>query len=275
MGESMAAIPHPAAPVCRNCGHTLTGPYCAQCGQAAHDGHTPTIGHFFHDLLHEFLHVDGTIFRTLKALFLQPGKLTEEYRAGHIVSWVRPIRIFLIVVALHLLVSTGVGPMNFQVLLERNAKGDLHYSIGTNVRATAPSAGQTPVPEEERREFFEKFGHAYAVVRYTSVLGFALISWMLYRKREPYFVSHLIAGLHFYSFWYAFAMLISLAGRWRPEWNVLSLLSSLYLFLALGRLYHERWYVRLSKTILLYGLLIVIELALALAAGWFVAWQTG
>jgi hypothetical protein len=244
-------------------------------GQAERDGHAPTLGHFFHDLAHEFLHVDGTIFRTLKALFFQPGKLTEEYWAGHIVSWVRPVRVFLIVVALHLLVSTGVGPLNYQLLLNRKPNGDLNLAFGTKVQGIAVQKGSTPVPEAERREFFEKFGHAYATIRYTSVVAFALASWLLYRRRQPYFVSHLIAGLHFYSFWYALAMLVSVPARWSPDWNPLSLISGVYLFLALGRLYRERWYLRLFKAMVLWVFLIATELGLGLAAGWWVVRLVG
>ena len=59
--------------MCPNCGRELTGRFCADCGQAEHDGHPPTIRHFLHDLAHEFLHVDGRIFLTLKALFLDPA----------------------------------------------------------------------------------------------------------------------------------------------------------------------------------------------------------
>lgn len=270
----MAEPAHSADHKCRNCGHQLTGPYCAACGQAAHDGHPPTIGHFAHDLVHEFLHVDGTIFRTIKALFLQPGKLTEEYWAGHLVPWIRPIRIFLIVVALHLLVSTGVGPLNYQLQLTRKPSGELNFAFGTNPSGNSIPAGSTPVPETERREFFEKFGHAYAAIRYTSVLAFAFASWLLYRKRQPYFVSHLIAGLHFYSFWYAFAILVSVPARWSPAWNVLSSLTLVYLFLFLRRLYNERWYILIAKTILLYAFLLAVELGLGLAAGWWVWRQT-
>ena len=137
----MTGTKHPASLACRNCGGPLTGAYCASCGQAEQDGHAPTLGHFLHDLFHEFVHVDGKIFRTLKALFFQPGKLTEEYWAGHVVSWIRPIRIFLIVAALHLLVSKGVGPLNFQVELERSPSGNLNVNLNNGTRIRARPAG--------------------------------------------------------------------------------------------------------------------------------------
>ena len=263
----MIETPHSSSQACRNCGQTLTGACCAACGQAERDGHPPRVGHFFHDLLHEFLHVDGTIFRTLKALFFQPGKLTEEYWAGHVVAWIRPIRIFLVVAAIHLLVSRGVGPLNFDVQLERAPNGELNVHIDNGLSRSPVSN----VPEEQRREFFEKFEKTYDEIRYSSVLVFALASWLLYRRKQPFFVDHLIAGLHFYSFWYSIAMIAGLLARWQPALNGLATLSIVYLFLALGRLFHERWPIRLLKTLLLFALLLITELALGLAAGAWVA----
>jgi len=269
MNESMSDHAHNADGVCRNCGHRLTGAYCASCGQAEHDGHPPTIGHFVHDLLHEFLHVDGTIFRTLKALFFQPGELTQQYWAGHVVSWLRPIRIFLTIVALQLLASTGVGPLNLQISALRMPGGDIHFSVANAGHQNPLPAGGVPLSKEQNREFSERFTHAYAGIRYFSVLLFACAVWALYRKRQPYFAANLILSLHFYSFWYVLALIGGIAARWLPVLGDLSLLSWIYLLLALGRLFHERWYVRVAKTFALYIFLMATELVLGMAAGWW------
>jgi len=269
----MLETAHPVGEeTCLNCGHVLDGPFCASCGQAAHDGRHPTLAHFFHDLVHEFVHVDGTIFRTLKELFLQPGKLTEEYWAGHIVAWVRPIRLFLVIAALHLLLSPGIGPLNLVPYLTRDAKGNV------NIMADSVSQGRTSnVPEEQQRQFSEKLEKAYHLVRYTPVLVFALGSWLLNRRRKPYFVSHLISGVHFYSFWYLLALLLSLPSRVAPGFdrlNYLNVVSIVYLFLAQRRLFQEGWFVRTVKTVALFELLIVAEAALALAAIWWAMHET-
>ncbi len=253
--------------VCRNCGAILSGAFCAACGQSVHDGEPHTIGHFFHNLIYEFVHIhaDGGIFRTLRALFFQPGKLTEQYRAGRVASWIRPIRLFLIIAALQLLVSKGVGPMNYQVYLERAPAGDLKVSISNGARAREKT-GYAPVAETERREFFDKFEKAYTEIRYSSVLIFALASWLFYRGQQPYFVTHLIGGLHFYSFWFAVATLVSLPARLNPLWYEASLLSVVYLYFALGRLFHEHWLLRLVKTTALFAIVVITELGLGFAA---------
>jgi hypothetical protein len=73
----MAETAHAAELLCRNCGHALSGAYCPVCGQAGYDGHPPTFGHFLHDLVHEFLHVDLSLLSPID-LFLALGRLFHE-----------------------------------------------------------------------------------------------------------------------------------------------------------------------------------------------------
>ena len=265
MANKMALMAPTSLKTCRNCGNVLTGAYCAACGQPERDGHPPTIGHFFHDLIHEFAHVDGKIFRTLQALFFQPGKLTEEYWAGRVYSWVRPIRVFLIIVALQALVSSGQGPLNHQVRVDRSATGDLSVNIASDLLRFEDKEEHMPASEQELSQFSHEFEKVYGRVRYSSVLVFAVLSWLIYRRQEPYFVRHLVAGLHFYSLWYAVALLAGLPARVDPVWNDLTLLSAIYLFFALRRLFRERWYVTMAKTAALYSFVFVTELGLGYA----------
>ena len=181
----------------------------------------------------------------------------------------RPIRIFLIVVALQALVSQGQGPLNRRVNVERSPYGDLSVTIADDIRLFEGHEERIPASREEILEFSHKFEQAYAAVRYSSVLVFALLSWLIYRRRQPYFVSHLILGLHFYSFWYSLALLAGLAARLNPLWNNLATISVIYLFLALRRLFREPWYTTLAKTAVLYFLVFSTELGLGYAvAAW-------
>jgi hypothetical protein len=274
MAKEIAA---PDSARCRNCGEALHGPYCAACGQPERDGHPPTVRHFLHDLTHEFLHLDGKIFRTLGILFFQPGRLTEEYWAGQVSSSIRPLRIFIFIAFLHVLISPGQGPLNHKVIVARSAAGgDLRANIVSGLVDSETTASYLPWyaeeeertigSEEELQRFSHEFSKAYSVIRYTSVLLFALAAWLFYRREQPYFIYHLVWGLHFYSFWYAIAALASLPARMNPIWNNLSLLAFVYLFLALRRLFHERWYVRMGKAIALYLFVHVTELGLGYAA---------
>ena len=90
------ALGAPAAPDghdCLNCGAGLTGPFCQQCGQAAHVHRT--LMAFVHDLLHGVFHFEGRIWRTIPLLMVRPGQLTRDYVAGQRVRYVSPIALFL------------------------------------------------------------------------------------------------------------------------------------------------------------------------------------
>lgn len=78
---------------CLNCGAPVNGPYCAQCGQAAHLHRSfAAIGH---DLAHGVLHFEGKIWKTLPELALRPGHLTRRYIHGERAKFVSPFALFL------------------------------------------------------------------------------------------------------------------------------------------------------------------------------------
>jgi eukaryotic-like serine/threonine-protein kinase len=71
----------------------------------------------FHDVTHEFLHVDSKIFRTVKLLLLKPGFLTREYFEGRRVRYVSPIRLYLVFSVLYFAASTLIDRPVFTVLV--------------------------------------------------------------------------------------------------------------------------------------------------------------
>ena len=79
---------------CRNCGSALDGRYCRTCGQDATLALQP-----WREMLSEWsdavLGWDTRSGRTLRALLLEPGRLTAEYVAGRRAAWLHPLRIYL------------------------------------------------------------------------------------------------------------------------------------------------------------------------------------
>jgi hypothetical protein len=84
---------------CGNCGAALTGPYCAHCGQHAHDS-ARTMAALLHDGWHVLTHVDGRFWRSMHYLLLRPGRLTQEYFAEHRARYLPPVRLYLVLSAL-------------------------------------------------------------------------------------------------------------------------------------------------------------------------------
>jgi hypothetical protein len=79
---------------CANCGATLSGEYCHDCGQYAHNP-LSSFRHAVEDVFESVWHLDGRIFRTLRLLFV-PGRVAREYMAGHRVRFIPPLRLFVV-----------------------------------------------------------------------------------------------------------------------------------------------------------------------------------
>ena len=94
---------HAHASSCANCGEPLQGEFCHRCGQSAHDP-VRSFGHALEEVFESFWHLDGRIFRTLRAL-LAPGRLALDYLAGHRVRYVAPLRLFVVLSVLTFFVA--------------------------------------------------------------------------------------------------------------------------------------------------------------------------
>jgi hypothetical protein len=91
----------PAA--CDNCGATVSGHYCANCGQKAeHAVHS--LWHFLSEVTEDLTHADSRLWLTLKALVFKPGFLTCEFLAGRRARYLPPIRLYLVMSVLFFLV---------------------------------------------------------------------------------------------------------------------------------------------------------------------------
>lgn len=256
---------------CRNCGAALAGPYCAACGQAEEDGHATTVSHLLREAFHEVSNVDGKVLRTVVALFTRPGRLTAQYWEGRRASWVRPLKIFLLAAALHFVTVPGIGPMNFDILLQRTPDGSLDVSVGTAARRRAGQGGRVEVSEPERLAYLERLRDLYSTTRYLAPLAFAAGTWLLYRRQQPFLASHIVMAAHFYAFWYLVSVLTSrltfaVVGGWIGVGA-----SALYLFQMLRTLFGDRVTPALLKTTLLYAAMVVLEMAMALATSLWVA----
>jgi len=93
---------------CLNCGTSLVGPHCHNCGQKGHVHRT--LHAFGHDFMHSVLHFDGKIWRTLPMLFWNPGDLTRRYVHGERAKFVSPLALFLFTVFLTFAVFNWLAP---------------------------------------------------------------------------------------------------------------------------------------------------------------------
>ena len=140
---------------CLNCGASLMGPHCHECGQAAHVHRTVTA--WWHDLAHGVLHLDGKIWRTLPLLAVWPGDLTRRYIDGERARFVSPLALFLFSVFLMFAVFSAVGSAGIvdrsgmeNGLVEQVAKAEAHLAALERERAAAAAAGRPTAPIDKR-----------------------------------------------------------------------------------------------------------------------------
>lgn len=242
---------------CPSCGATGTLAFCPQCGEhAVHEGDL-SLPHLTHDFLHEFTHLDGKIWRTLRALLLQPGLLTSEYWAGRRGLWIRPLRLFLVISALTLFLAPALtGPLGLRTSV--TPQGD--YIVGASTR---PGAVATPIDQE----LSHRISRIYLTSRYLSLAVLAATMWLAYRRRQPLYGAHLIAAMNFYSFGY----LVSGALAWIGPVSQIAIPFCLfvYLVLSLRRIYAQGWLLTFFKSLPVYFSMLLAEmLILAFSVGY-------
>ncbi len=90
----MSHLPQRKEKNCLNCGTTVVGRYCHNCGQENTEPKESVwhlVSHFFSDITH----FDGKFFTSLKDLALKPGFLSKEYMNGRRATYLNPIRMYL------------------------------------------------------------------------------------------------------------------------------------------------------------------------------------
>jgi hypothetical protein len=108
---------------CLNCGTTLHGKFCQNCGQENLEIHES----FGHMMNHQFFH-------TLKPLLFKPGFLTNEYMAGRRVKYLHPVKmyIFISVVYFLLLFQSGQEIVHVNSNDKKTAKNEIAAAPGHN-----------------------------------------------------------------------------------------------------------------------------------------------
>ncbi|MGJ7916413.1 DUF3667 domain-containing protein [Massilia sp. LXY-6] len=88
------AVLHHAASACANCGATVSGNFCHECGQAT-VLHPPSTREFLHEFIGHYVALEGKLLQTMKLLLFKPGQLSLEYLHGRRVRYIEPLRVYL------------------------------------------------------------------------------------------------------------------------------------------------------------------------------------
>lgn len=89
---------------CLNCGATLDGQYCGNCGQRA-ASRLISIWELLKDAFGDLLELDSRLWRTLIPLTIRPGRLTHDYLRGRRARYMPPFRMYLVLSIVFFLIA--------------------------------------------------------------------------------------------------------------------------------------------------------------------------
>ncbi len=278
---------------CTNCDAPLPNPrpaFCPACGQETRIA-APRLAEFLQQFGGAYFSTEGALWRTLKLLLLKPGELTCQYLAGRRKHYVLPLRLYLSISLVLLVLAQLVGSLTLVEGLDRPElaaaeKGALPAAVlslqgrkmglrnGAFVceglpRLLCDVVQQRAAPDT--RTYLARLRAANdRVVSHFGLVMFVLLPLFAgclklahWGHRMPY-TAHLVFALHLHSFWFialAFMHLLEAPLVW-----VGVAVMAVYTILAGRRVYGGRWWVRILRGLglsLMYMALLAVTVPLA------------
>jgi hypothetical protein len=253
---------------CENCGTSLEGHFCHNCGQKELHEHDWSLKHFLHEAWHEIIHLDSKIFLTVRLLLLKPGELTRQYLAGRRKPFVAPVRLYLAITAIFFFfgAQADFNVEGFQ--RSGNASG-----LTNLVQEVAKHTGNTYAAELEK--FNQGFHKKFSILVAFAVIGLGFAVHLMYRKTEHYYARSLIFAIHFFSLFFVLVLIWRIALHYlsafsfNPPMQGFFVIDLVFLALSMHRVWPEpmkRFVPKLAflwfTTILLYTLSIGLGIGL-------------
>jgi hypothetical protein len=238
-----------------------------------------------------YFSTEGALWRTLKLLLLKPGELTRQYLAGRRKHYVLPLRLYLtisLVTILLLRLVAGTDPelgLSADLDLRQGEYAllniDGHTGAGLKDGAfycrglpawfckrlerrldTDPKALQREAQALSSRVIGNLGGAMFLMVPL-----FAMCQKLVYWNRRLRYTEHLVFGLHLHAFWFICLLLTLLPV---PGMEAVALaLVPLYALASLRRVYGGRWPWRwLRAAVVSLAYVVALSFALVGAAIW-------
>ncbi len=268
--------------VCKNCGHTFSGNFCATCGQSRR---TPrlTLRDALGNLLRSLFRVDGKFGRTVLELIYRPGYMVRDYIAGRRVGYTHPLPTFFLMVMFYVIAVQLVVPQaaerrtvateSMRPAAEGNSTsrttgnatdrqkegsidfvGDFNTKVGRTLSST-PYVGTV-------WQLLVKWGSGNKALRILSFIPFfSLATWRICRKKKDSAELNLMEHLILHVYVAAQAMLFSVAavfffGVYRenalygiPAWMGFALYCWVF-----RQFFNLTWWDSLWRTVKMYAL---------------------
>jgi hypothetical protein len=188
-------LPHATA-ACPNCGATLLGRYCHECGQKQIEPAERRFTWFVAQLLREVALVDSRLARSLARLLFRPGTLDRDWLAARRKRNAAPLTLFLLANLIYFFYPP-LTDLNLTVYEQfgQPLYGHLAENL-VRARATARGVGvdaYAPTYLQQATSLAKTM-----VILHVPLLAGVLA--LLFMRRRIFYVDHIAVALHFWAF---------------------------------------------------------------------------
>ena len=249
----------------------MKGIYCSHCGEKiVSDKKELGLVFFLKDAFEEVFSVDSKFLRTIRLLLTKPGFLTNEVIAGRKVPYIKPFRLYTIVVVLHFLVFSLSGSGDV-FTVDRFPIFQMIPGFHTTIEQYELKSG---LSHESFNDLLnEKLKANLNILFYFVVFVLALYLKLLYLKQGKYYVEHLYYSLHMISFGLLrnIALIPLLVFGWYGPAVIFSIMTQLpYTFISMSKVYKDGSVATVAKVFLViigFMLVLIPTLFLSLVLG--------
>ncbi|HMV08848.1 MAG TPA: DUF3667 domain-containing protein [Cyclobacteriaceae bacterium] len=230
---------------CKNCGATLTGNFCQNCGQKA-DIHKITIGHLLHEFFHALTHADKGILFLAKELLYRQGVVAAEYLDGKRKKYFNPLSFLVIATAIWALIVLKSGYFE-------------SMGTGGSYGRAYEMPKQLAFYFSESMKIILTYGKIISLIITVPLLS--LLTWMLFRNGKRSYAENLVLqafliGEVHLALALIFVPAFLLFGHARMNNNIYQLVFLVYLAIAYRQFFKEHVVVTILKTIIVQVLFI-------------------
>jgi hypothetical protein len=292
---------------CTNCGAVVSDKYCGACGQSV-QSHLQSLWEFLAEATEVLTHADSRLWRTMSALVARPGFLTQQYLAGHRVSYIPPFRLYLFFsVVFFLLVSLTDARSTPRARATAAsspsaALSDGRSAIEAAATAAAPTreqfcqgfVGHSKLQSVNRmrqpflaaciksqgdngREFRENFVRNLGRAMFLLLPVLAGFMKLMYWRPRRSYVNHLLLLFHNHAFVFLLMASVLAELHWidadGADWLAGVLIGYLayYLYQSMQRVYAESWWRTLIKFTALSAVYVACAVCTVAIAGLYSA----
>lgn len=251
---------------CKNCDTTLTGNFCATCGQKKFDAKDKRIGHFVYQFFGSAFFLENNFLKNLWSLITKPGLLATDHRDGRRKRHMTPLSLFFLINLIYFVL---------------NPLTDLNLSLREQrIQPLYGSSAWSMINRriEERQTTFEAYSEVYSarstnltkslIILHVPMMSLFLM--LIYWKKRLYFTDHMVFSLYVISFvllagilgLYLMALIQTIPGidqdlPFTIYGYVLIAALLVYFTLSVRKFYSEKWLWTSLKTPLVIAAFIV------------------